>query len=283
MPELPEVETMVRGIRPVVSGRTIRDVVACPNSCKPISITPSFRVLRDHLVGKKVTDVRRLGKRVVFDVSGGANLVIEPRMTGLMVLANPPSTQHLRLRFDFRGRAEFDSLWFWDRRGLGTVTLLEPGEIETRFGPEAIGVDALEMTVEAWIDCCGKSRREIKVLLLDQKMVAGIGNLYASEILHLAGINPMTPANELSRKSIRQLSIASQSILRTAIDDEGSTLGDGTYRNALSQSGKYQNRHRVYMREGQPCSICRNGKITRIVQAQRSTFLCQCCQGISLK
>ena len=212
------------------------------------------------------------------DVSDGANLVVEPRMTGLMLLADPPDVEHLRLRWDFRDPGEFRSLWFWDRRGLGTVTLFERGAIDFKLGPETLGPDALEMTVSRWIDCCHKTRREIKVLLLDQRVVAGIGNLYASEILHRAAINPTAHANSLNLKSVERLAAAVNSVLLKAIECEGSTLGDGTYRNALNQNGHYQNEHRAYMREGQLCLECRKGRIVRIVQAQRSTFYCPGCQ-----
>ena len=239
-------ETMVRGIRHHVINRPIRDLIACQNSCKPISLEPSLVRLRHLLLGETFVEVRRLGKRVVFDVSDGGHLVIEPRMTGLMVLKDPPDTTHLRLQWDFEGPGEFSSLWFWDRRGLGTVTRFEANDFASKL--TSIGRDALEMKVRDWQDQCQKTAREIKIVLLDQKIVAGIGNIYASEILS------------------------------KAIACEGSTLGDGTYRNALNQTGSYQNHHRVYMREGEACLTCRKGRILRVVQGQRSTFFCPLCQ-----
>jgi formamidopyrimidine-DNA glycosylase len=134
------------------------------------------------------------------------------------------------------------------------------------------------MTVSEWVKRCSHTQREIKVVLLDQKVVAGIGNLYASEILHLAKINPETAANDLNEKAIENLSNAARAVLLHAIECEGSTLGDGTYRNALNKNGSYQNQHRVYMKEGQVCPVCLRGKVVRIVQAQRSTFFCPGCQ-----
>ena len=278
MPELPEVETMVRGIRLHVIDRTIENIVICPNDFKPISIEPKLPKLRKKLIGNRFVEVRRLGKRVVFDVSDGSNLVIEPRMTGLMVLSDPPDLNHLRIQISLGGTGDFQSLWFWDRRGLGTITWLEPGALLSKLGSRMLGPDALEFDVSQWTDCCGKTSREIKVLLLDQKVVAGIGNIYASEILHRAGIHPTQPANSLNLNCIEKIADAVRSVLLKAIECEGSTLGDGTYRNALNQNGSYQNEHRVYMREGQTCLSCRNGEITRIVQAQRSTFYCVNCQ-----
>ena len=269
---------MVRGIRPHVIGRTIRDVSACENDCKPILVSPTFSKLREHLLGRQFLSVRRVGKRVVFEVSDGATLAVEPRMTGLMVLLDPPDLHHLRLRWDFQGDGPHESLWFWDRRGLGTVTRYESGEFEDRYGAQALGPDALLMSVDLWRDRCSVTSREIKVLLLDQKAVAGIGNLYASEILHVAGIDPRTPANNLGPQQLEKLAEAAQTVLVKAIDCEGSTLSDGTYRNALNQNGSYQNLHRTYMRAGLACLSCGTGIIERIVQAQRSTFFCPQCQ-----
>ena len=278
MPELPEVETMVRGIRNHVIGRTIRDLVECPSDCRPISIRPTFRTIRKRLIGRTLQSVRRIGKRVVLDSDNGWSVVIEPRMTGLVLLSDPPSVEHLRLRWDFDGPAEYDSFWFWDRRGLGVVSLYETSELATRFGVDKLGPDALEMTLANWESRCAESKREIKVLLLDQKIVAGIGNLYASEILHRAAIHPQAASNSLTKRSIERLAAATQAVLLKAIELEGSTLGDGTYRTALSQSGNYQNEHLAYMRAGQHCTVCQRGTIERIVQAQRSTFFCSHCQ-----
>jgi formamidopyrimidine-DNA glycosylase len=277
LPELPEVETMVRGIRSHVINRSIQNLVACPNTCKSISLNPPLTRLRELISGEQFIDVRRLGKRVVFHVSDGSHLVVEPRMTGLMLLKDPPDIEHLRLRWDFAEPAEFNSLWFWDRRGLGTVTRFEPGALQQKY--ETLGPDALEMTTALWKNSCLKTGRDIKVILLDQKVVAGIGNIYASEILHLAAVNPTRPANSLSAESLRKLAKAVRSVLMKAIECEGSTLGDGTYRNALNQNGSYQNEHRVYMREGTLCLTCQKGPIIRIVQAQRSTFFCPRCQS----
>ncbi len=122
------------------------------------------------------------------------------------------------------------------------------------------------------------SRRPIKVVLLDQQRVAGIGNLYASEILFVAEIDPRTPAHRLSKEQWQRLHQAMIEVLEEAIHYEGSTLGDGTYRNALNQVGSYQNHHRVYDRAKETCGRCQDGIIQRIVQAQRSTFFCNQCQ-----
>jgi formamidopyrimidine-DNA glycosylase len=147
----------------------------------------------------------------------------------------------------------------------------------------AFGPDALEITADQFRQRLGSSRREVKVALLDQRAVAGIGNLYASEILYLARIHPQTPCDRLRKPAWQRIEQATREILNQAIRYEGSTLGDGTYRNALNQQGSYQNHHRVYNRDGQPCGACGKSSIRRIVQAQRSTYLCPKCQPARAK
>jgi formamidopyrimidine-DNA glycosylase len=278
MPELPEVETMVRGIRPFVEGRTIESVVRCRCSYKPISIRPRFQLLAKRLVAQRIDSVSRLGKRVVLGVSDGSAVVIEPRMTGLMLLSDPPDRVHLRIGWKFSGRAKYQTLWFWDSRGLGTVRLFDPGELEQTLSADVLGPDALQMDLETWRERCRKTSRPIKVVLLDQRTVAGIGNLYASEILHVARIHPAKPARRLKPDEIRRLCDATHEVLEDAIHHEGSTLGDATYRTALNENGRYQNKHLVYGRAGEICPTCSQVPIKRIVQAQRSTFYCPHCQ-----
>lgn len=278
MPELPEVETMVRGIRESVEGRKIKDFRTCDCPCKPISMKPGFKTIQSKALNQTVTRVWRRAKRVILDLENGYSFVIEPRMTGLMLLADPPDTGHLRLEWLLQKGRSSRSLWFWDRRGLGTVQLLSQAEQETVLGPQKLGPDALEITVNELKQRLAKTSRAVKVALLDQKMVAGIGNLYASEMLHQSCIHPEQTADQLSAAEIKALHKVMQQILKTAIRYEGSTLGDGTYRNALNQSGGYQNQHRVYGQEDKKCPSCKGAQIIRIVQAQRSTFFCPCCQ-----
>jgi formamidopyrimidine-DNA glycosylase len=275
MPELPEVETMRRGIQAVCGG-TILAVRKPRCRLKPISITPALPTLQKRVRGRQIVAVDRLGKRVVLKLDNDSALVFEPRMTGLVLISEPPNQQHLRLRIAL-ANAAVDELLFWDRRGLGTVThysQLELQELETnRLGP-----DALKISRQQLLDRLSSSGREVKVALLDQKLIAGIGNLYASEMLHLAAIDPRAKCNRLSSAHYTSLHRAMRSVLLKAIRYEGSTLADGTYRNALNETGSYQNHHRVYAKAGQSCVVCRKTKIVRIVQAQRSTFFCPHCQ-----
>jgi formamidopyrimidine-DNA glycosylase len=279
MPELPEVETMRRGIAAIVGSR-VRAVVRTACQKKPILVRPSIARFQRRAEGREILAVRRLGKRVVVDLEGGDAIVIEPRMTGLVLVADPPDATYLRIRFELDGAGPTELL-FWDRRGLGVVELLSQDELNERFDLSRLGPDSLAVSSDVLRERLGQSRRAIKVGLMDQRAIAGIGNLYASEILHLARINPLRHCDRLTKPQWEVMADACREVLNDAIRCEGSTLGDGTYRNALNQQGSYQNHHRVYGRGGEPCHTCGAGTIVRIVQAQRSTFYCPVCQGRS--
>ncbi len=277
MPELPEVETMVRGIRPDCINRRIDRTFFPKCPCRPIQVNPGGREFIERTESRTISSIVRLAKRIVVALDSGDRIVIEPRMTGLMLLTDPPTQKHRRVCFELAPEAtKAASLEFWDRRGLGTVSLL--AEAEFHALESRLGCDALSIPIQDWKKILSRSDREIKVVLLDQSLISGIGNLYASEILHEAGISPFRPASKLSQRQLQNLMIATNRILHKAIEYEGSTLGDGTYRNALNKSGGYQNEHQVYGKEGERCDLCERAKIQRVVQAQRSTFYCAKCQ-----
>ena len=264
------------------AGCRIRDVVRPRSSLQPITICPSIAELRRRVVGRTIADVQRVGKRVVLALEDerpgtGQYIVIEPRMTGLVLLNDPPDRKHLRLIFRLSGDGP-PQIIFWDQRGLGVVRLLSHEQFLTRCGPDCLGPDALSISAETLRQRFEGSRRAIKVAMLDQHLLAGVGNLYASEILHLAHIHPATPCQQLGPEQWSSLHATMKKVLRAAIHHQGSTLRDGTYRIARGTSGNYQAYHRVYQRAGQPCLACRTGEIVRIVQAQRSTFFCPACQ-----
>lgn len=281
MPELPEVETMVRGIRPYMQGRKLLAFRACPCECRPMTIEPSLAMIAQRVAGLTVTQVRRRAKRVILELSSGEAFVIEPRMTGLMLVDDPPDPDHLRVEWEFADKRDPRSVFFWDRRGLGTIRLMSSTDLARLLSCEYLGRDALDMTLADWTEFCVGTSSPIKVALLNQQRVAGIGNLYASEILHLSGISPLQPARTLKPQQIERLATQTRAVLEDAIKHEGSTLSDGTYRNALNKAGGYQNAHRVYDREGERCPSCQRADIVRMVQAQRSTFYCPACQRLT--
>jgi formamidopyrimidine-DNA glycosylase len=274
MPELPEVETMRRGVASV-AGCTIRNCRRPRSRLQSIEMTPDLRTLRRRIVGRTITDVGRVGKRIVLVLDSCDRIVIEPRMSGSVLLANPRDREHLRLILDLCEPP--GQLLFWDQRGLGVVRLLSPDEFQTRLGPEKIGPDALTISAAELRDRLQTSRRPIKVALLDQKALAGIGNIYASESLHLARIHPGTPCDRLTPRQWTKLHAMIRKVLDEALRHQGSTLADKVYNAPDGKPGKYA--FHVYQRHGQPCSRCRHAQIVRIVQAQRSTFFCPACQA----
>ena len=274
MPELPEVETMRRGIA-AIAGSRIAGVKRLRCKRRPIAIEP--RGISRRLAGRRIEEVGRLGKRVVLRLGTGDRLIFEPRMTGLVLVADPPTQEHLRLRLDLDG-GPIPHVWYWDRRGLGSVRLLSESQFAQRLGNGHLGPDALAISAEDFRQRLAASRRAIKVALLDQRAIAGIGNLYASEILHLAQIHPAKRCDLLTLAQWEAVHAHMLAVLQLAIRYEGSTLSDGTYRNALNQSGGYQQHHRVYDRAGEACGRCQRGEIVRFVQAQRATFFCPVCQ-----
>ena len=276
MPELPEVETMRRGILQTVGSRIAAiEMIRC--SRRPIAVVPSIRRFRNRVIGQEVVSVDRLGKRVAIRLKNDDRIIFEPRMTGLVLVADPPSEEHLRVRVDLVG-GPIPHVWYWDRRGLGSIRLLTATELAQQFGQGKLGPDALAVTAVELRERLRVSRREIKVALLDQRAVAGIGNLYAAEILHLARIHPRLRCDRVQMTEWKRIHAAMIQVLLDAVRHEGSTLSDGTYRNALNQSGGYQHHHRVYDRTGDLCPTCGQRPVERIIQAQRSTFFCAKCQ-----
>jgi formamidopyrimidine-DNA glycosylase len=276
MPELPEVETMKRGLA-AVEGATVTQAMRTPCKCRPIEIRPRIDFLNRRIAGCRISAVERLGKRIVLQMDTGDRLIFEPRMTGIVLTGEPPDREHLR--FELRlARSKAEGVKFWDRRGLGKIALLDPAAFQSRVDAGYLGPDACQIGVDELRQRGKGSRREIKVALLDQKLVAGIGNLYASEILHVAGVDPRARCCRLTVNQWSRIHAAMHCVLQSAIEHEGSTLSDGTYQKALNDPGGYQNHHRVYDRAGDQCPSCRRQPIVRIVQAQRSTFFCQHCQ-----
>jgi len=270
---------MRRGLLGLVGG-TIQSIARTRCQRRPIVIEPEIPTLRKHLKGQKLRQIDRLGKRLVLVIDNGYRLVIEPRMTGLVLVTDPPTQEHLRLELAVSG-VSVDRLLFWDRRGLGQVHGFTEEAFRAAFENGRLGPDALAVDLAKLKQIFGRTSQPIKVALLDQKKIAGIGNLYASEILHRAKIHPEQASNSIKPRSWKRLHESMILILNDAITYEGSTLNDGTYRNSLNETGQYQNQHRVYAKHDQLCSGCLKSKIERIVQAQRSTFFCPRCQKLS--
>ena len=283
MPELPEVETMRRGLAGIVGCR-IGAIEFPRGRVRPLSIVPRPATIATRVVGLSIAGVGRRGKRIVIELAPRPGelrqwLAIEPRMTGLLLVVDPPTSEHLRMVVELAGgkRAASRRLLFWDRRGLGTIRLLDDRGLEAACGPHKHGPDGLVVTGDDLAAQLGRSARAVKVALLDQRAVAGIGNIYAAEILFRAGIDPRSRCRRLTREAWERIATTAREVLAEAVRFEGSSIGDETYRTADNRIGRFQKRHSVYGREGAACLAC-GGGVVRIVQAQRATFFCPACQ-----
>jgi formamidopyrimidine-DNA glycosylase len=266
MPELPEVETIARGIETVV-GEKIAGVVLGEHAWVR-SPPPSAEA---HLVGKRIAGVTRRGKQIRIVLAPGGDIVVRLGMTGQVTLspATEPAAKHTHLRLSFAGNGR--ELRFRDSRRFGGVWIRRTGE---DTAPDLPGPDALDVGLAEFRTLLARPR-QVKALLLDQRVLSGVGNIYADESLFAARIHPLAVAAKLPPERVRALHQALRRILRRAIAAGGSTLRD--YLDAGGNPGDFQTRHRVYGREGEPCPRC-GAKIRRIQAAGRSSHVCGRCQ-----
>ena len=273
MPELPEVEHVVRALSPLVTGRRI---LAAELNLKRIAPGISKPAFDRRLKNSLITGVGRRGKYILFKLESGQVLTTHLRMTGKFVSLTTdqslPPYAHVVFYLDDERRLVFCDMRQFGRMQIFKDPLCPPKEL-TSLAPEPLSDD---FTEQYFVDTLARSRRPLKHLLLDQTRVLGLGNIYASEALFLAGVNPKKAANKLSKPRARKLYQAVREILQEAID-AGSTLridladGNGSYFEAPERFW------RVYEREAEPCVRC-GTKIKRIVQGGRSTYYCPSCQ-----
>jgi formamidopyrimidine-DNA glycosylase len=282
MPELPEVETVRRGLLPVMEGR----VIARAQVNRPDLRWPLPERMADRLTGQRVLSLRRRSKYILADLSSGESLLIHLGMSGRMLVSGgmlgafhhdhpaPEKHDHVVLDMEGGGRVTFN-----DARRFGAMDLVETAGAETHpllasLGPEPLG-NGFD---DAYLVAALKGRRTpIKSALLDQHLVAGLGNIYVCETLFRARISPRRLAGELSTRRAASLVPIIREVLAEAIEAGGSSLRD--HRQTNGELGYFQHTFRVYDREGQPCTTpgC-TGTITRIVQSGRSSFYCPRCQ-----
>lgn len=273
MPELPEVETTIRDLRPDVLGQRItgahvlwaRTVAA-----------PDADVFQHELLGRRILALSRRGKYLVFTLDEGAVLICHLRMTGRLRVEPPGSPvvsgPHVRAWFEL---SDGRRLVFTDSRKFGRMWLVaDVGPVFDKLGPEP-----LETSFDATLlgDRLRRRRVAIKALLLDQSVVAGLGNIYADEALFRARIHPLRRAPSLTDSEVERLHAAIVEVLGAAVGGRGTTLRD--YRPPYGERGNYQNELQVYQRTDQPCPRC-GQPIRRIRVTQRSTHFCPNCQPI---
>ena len=273
MPELPEVETIARALAPLLTGRMVKRARLARSDV----VFGTTESLERVLPRRQILRIYRRAKRLVFEVTPSAQLVFHLGMTGRVTMEAPgaPLEPHTHLRMGFEGIAQ--ELRFRDSRRFGGVWFLEggppPARVGRRLGP--LGIEPLDATVRSFRELLGTKRR-IKALLMDQARIAGLGNIYCDESLHRAGIHPCAPAWSLDNRQSADLLRAIKTVLRSAIRFNGSTLMD--FRTVDGVRGSFQERHRVYQRDGQPCRTC-GTEIVRLIVSGRSTFVCPRCQA----
>jgi formamidopyrimidine-DNA glycosylase len=275
MPELPEVETMVRGLKPALEGRRLHRLEVLDASLvRGCSAEDLARIGR----GATVDEVGRRGKWVVVTLAGHRGIiVIQPRMTGGFWLRDPDRPDHIRLVCHVdKPRA---MVWYCDTRRLGRIEWYPDGSAADVAFAGSHGPDALEIARDDLARRLSRTGRGIKPALMDQKVVAGIGNIYADEVLHHERIHPERGASALTSREIGRLHRAIGEILRVAIELEGSSF-DAGYRTVLGLEGGFLAQNSVYGRADQPCRRCA-GPITKTRIAGligRPTYYCPHCQ-----
>ncbi len=268
MPELPEVETIARGLAQRITGDTIQSVWL---GSKPEPLKSSAEEIASTLEGSRIESVGRVGKHIVFDLKHGRERrqwIVHLGMTGQLLLARPENEiakhTHALLRL-----ASGRELRFVDPRRFGRLRVIR-GD-----GFQPTGTEPLDVGFELFASLFRKRKTPIKSALLNQKLLRGIGNIYADESLFRAGIRPRRRAGLLTRAELRALFDSVQQVLNEAIAAGGSTISD--YVDSDGEDGLFQFQHRVYGREGEPCLACRT-PIKRLVIAGRSTHYCPQCQ-----
>lgn len=271
MPELPEVEVIRRDLLPRVQGRRIRNARITEPRLTRRHGTP--RDVEASVIGRRVIALRRRGKFFIFDL-GQDSLVVRLGMTGQLLWSENDDgfrpDQHTHAHLVFTGGR---TLFYRDIRKFGEMFILPTASVERTLG---VGVEPLDahFTLESLRDLCQASTK-IKALLLNQRKIAGIGNIYADEALFRARIRPTRRAASLRQDEIRILRRAIRGVLEAGIRHRGSSISN--YRDACGRPGRFVALHRVYHRDGEPCHRC-GSVIRRILLGQRGTHFCPTCQ-----
>jgi formamidopyrimidine-DNA glycosylase len=272
MPELPEVETIRRHLAPHVDGRRLRKL-EIHDARFSLPLAP--RELEAALDGRRIERLGRRGKYLVWELEDEAYLMLHLRMTGTLLL-NPPEGRpaHTRVTFDLGGE---DRLQFVDPRRFGTGELALGDAALDDFFAARLGVEPFEpeFTGEHLYALASKTRASIKAMLLDQKRIAGVGNIYADEALFRAQIHPWRRADRITRKQAALLRDAIVETLQLGIDSRGASIDD--FRDPEGVSGSFQDRFLIHLREGKPCVRC-GGTVKKLRAAGRGTYVCERCQ-----
>lgn len=289
MPELPEVQTIVNELSKDIKGEVIKDVWA---GKKKLIRNISFTKFKETIKDKKIIDIRRRAKYIIIELSNNYILLVHLKMTGHFLLGkwkiendkaipiikgpikDDKYNQYVHIIFYLDNKKE---LGFSDLRQFGKIELYTKEEFKNIKEVNSLGVEPLtsEFTLDYLKKIVRSKKTNIKTLLLDQKKIAGIGNIYASEILFLAKVNPLRSTETLTDKEIKEIYNAINIILNKALKLLGTSISD--YRRVSGEKGDYQNHTLVYGKKGKKCPDC-DGTIKYVKIAQRGTFYCPLCQ-----
>ncbi len=282
MPELPEVETIARDLHQHLAGWSIVGVtVREPRVID--SLTP--QEFSERLTGQRIRGVGRRAKYIVFELDSGDRLLVHLRMTGRLLLCAPdePLSKHTHVVLDLEPVTRSESaavvtqLRFVDTRKFGRLSLVAPWHLEAldgRLGPEPLLDD---FTTQVLSEVLRGRRTKLKPFLLDQRRLAGLGNIYADESLFLAGLHPERAAGSLTPDEVARLHAAIRHVLAAAIGNRGTSLSDAEYRDAAGEKGRHLEHLAVFRHTGRPCPRCGTA-IERIRLGGRSTHFCPRCQ-----
>ena len=272
MPELPEVETIRRDLLPALRGCTITETWVSPNAPRLVQLMPPEEFVRQ-IAGRRIEDIGRRGKYLLVRLDSGLTWAVHLRMTGRLIHSEsgcPTEDPHLRATFRLDGGA---ALCFVDMRKFGTMWLVDDRElVVSKLGPEPLD-EAFD--IAAFRSLLKRRSAPIKAVLLDQAVLAGIGNIYADEALFAAGISPRRAASSLSRPAAERLHKAVVAVLEEALGDRGSSFRD--YVDGRGNEGAHHLKVKVFRRTDQPCYVC-GTPIRRVKLGGRSTHYCHTCQ-----
>lgn len=269
MPELPEVETIKNELAPYIIGRSISDVSLL---WEGIVRQPSVREFRSRIIGQGIIEINRRGKYLIISLSSGDFLIVHLKMSGALLIGQhstePPKYTRAVIRLD-----NDINIFFRDPRKFGAMWLVtDKNEVANKLGPEPLEAD---FTPQFLSQLLARHKAPIKALLLDQSLIAGIGNMYADEALFAAKIHPLKPGDSLSPEEVKRLYTAIRQVLRSGINDKGASVinyvrPDGTLGTAHSH-------FKVAHRGGEPCPVC-GTPIQRLPIRNRGSYFCPKCQ-----
>ena len=274
MPELPEVETIKRGLNQVLTDKKIKSFW----SNWPKKVEPSFKIVKSKIVGKKIKQVSRRAKILIFELSSSEFILIHLKLTGQLIYSggkvkNQPN-KFTHVVFYLDGGAK---LFFNDSRKFGWIKIAKSEEVIANSFIKKLGPEPFKgLSLKVFKEVLSRSGRPIKVVLMDQSRISGIGNIYANDALWLSAINPQRPANNLQPEEQKKLYEAIITVLKAGIKYGGASelafvTPDGT-------EGNYQNHTLVYGHEGEPCERCHKSVIKKFFLGGRGTYFCPKCQ-----